>query len=369
MNAPEPTFFYVVDWLPPDFGAVGQYGVNFAKELAQAGRHVCLVGLTSGPLHRSSCRVGSGRLTIVQLSAASYNKTRPFQRILWTFRANVRLLWEVIRRRESYKADLLFTGAPPFFVYFAIVGKYLRRIHLIYRTTDFYPEVIIAEIGGQSAMLRLLLSVTWSLRRRVDQFEVLGVDQIQRLTDGGIPPGRITMKRDISPVIITGREPPVSHPAELTGRKALLYSGNYGVPHEVDTVIGGFIRHYRQGSGGVGLWLNATGRSADRVETRLRDAGVPVARSATVPLDRLPALLIAADAHLVTLRPEFSGIVLPSKIYACIASRRPILFVGPPSSDVHHLCVEAASSTYVHISPGDVTGFAAALDRLAEGLR
>jgi hypothetical protein len=195
---------------------------------------------------------------------------------------------------------------------------------------------------------------------------VLGFDQRQRLIEGGIPAGRIAIKRDTSPVVITGREPPAPRPPELAGRKVLLYSGNYGVPHEVETVIGGFTRHYREGSGRVGLWLNAAGRGADRVETSLRDAGVAVARGATVPLDRLPALLSAADAHLVTLRPEFSGIVLPSKIYACIASRRPIVFVGPPSSDVHRLSIDALQSTYVHINPGDVPGFAAALERLAE---
>ena len=50
---------------------------------------------------------------------------------------------------------------------------------------------------------------------------------------------------------------------------------------------------------------------------------------------------MAADAHLVTLRPQFSGIVLPSKIYACLATRRPIVFVGPQSSDVHLLCLKA----------------------------
>ena len=87
-----------------------------------------------------------------------------------------------------------------------------------------------------------------------------------------------------------------------------------------------------------GLWLNATGRNADRLEAGLRDAGVPVARGRTVPLEQLAGLLMAADAHLVTLRPQFSGIVLPSKIYACLATRRPIVFVGPQSSDVHLLC-------------------------------
>jgi hypothetical protein len=77
-------------------------------------------------------------------------------------------------------------------------------------------------------------------------------------------------------------------------------------------------------------------------------------------------MLMAADAHLVTLRPQFSGIVLPSKIYACLASKRPIVFVGPQSSDVHDLCLESACTFYRHVNPGDPAAFAAALERLAD---
>lgn len=361
----QPILFYVVDWLPPDFGAVGQYGLNIATELAGGGRHVCLIGLTSGSPRRTKWQVGHGTLETIRLPASTYNKTRLADRLVWTFRANLRLLWEVIRRRDSYKAEMLFTGSPPFFLYFAVAAKLMRRMRLTYRITDFYPEVIIAELGRQPLPLRLLQAATWFMRRRVDRFEALGFDQQRLLLKGGISASRISIKRDASPVAISGREPPVPPPPELADRKVLFYSGNYGVPHEVETVIAGWICHYRDGSGRVGLWLNATGRHAERLETELRSAGIPLARSGTVPLDRLPALLMAADAHLITLRPEFAGIVLPSKVYACIASGRPIVFVGPQTSDVHRLCLEGAAAGYVRIEPGDIQGFAEALEHLA----
>ena len=99
--------------------------------------------------------------------------------------------------------------------------------------------------------------------------------------------------------------------------------------------------------------------------TELTAANVPLARTSPVPLDRLGPLLRAADLHLISLRPAFSGIVLPSKIYACIASRRPILFVGPESSDIHLLCLQTPGLAYVRVEPGDVPGFAAALDHFA----
>src|SRR5260370_16466539 len=218
-------------------------------------------------------------------------------------------------------------------LFFALLVKVIRRARLIYRITDFYPEVLIAELGHRP-WLRLLERRTWLLRRRVDRFEILGEDQRRILIAGGIAPDRITLKRDISPVEFRGDEQPVEPPPPLHGRKILLYSGNYSVAHDVATVVGGLIQHHRDGTGTFGLWLNATGAAADTVEQELRAAGIPVARSTLGPLADLPQVLATADAHLISLRPAFAGIVLPSKVYACIASRRPILFLGPATSDL-----------------------------------
>ncbi|MGE0257750.1 MAG: hypothetical protein AB7H71_07920 [Alphaproteobacteria bacterium] len=358
--------FYVVDWLPPDFGAVGQYASQHAAELARAGRRVCLIGLTSGAARRTHVALGSGTLETVHLPAVSYDKSRVADRVVWTLSVCARLLSEVVGRRDAYKAELLFTGAPPFFLYFAILAKLARRVRLTYRITDFYPEVLIAEFGDRHPMLSLLRRLTWLLRRRVDRFEALGADQRRILIDGGIDAGRIVVRRDASPVAVTGTEPAAARPPELANRKILLYSGNCGVAHEIDTVIAGLARHHRDGSGRFGLWLNAAGQNVDRFEAGLREARVPVARRQPVPLNQLAGVLRAADAHLITLRPRFSGIVLPSKVYACLATRLPIVFVGPTSSDVHTLCRESACPVYRHVNPGDRAAFAAALEQLAD---
>jgi hypothetical protein len=364
---PSTPLIYVVDWLPPDFGAVGQYALNATRDLAKAGRDVVLIGLTRGP---PSMQVsippdsGSGSLTVVRLHASPYSKTRLWRRLAWTFATNSRLFWAVYRHPKSRRADIQFTGAPPFFLYFALPLKVWRRARLIYRITDFYPEAIIAHLGRRSAVLGAIERVTWFLRRRVDAFEVLGEDQRRMLERGGINPERITVKRDTAPITVTGAEPPAPRPLVLENKKVLLYSGNYGAAHEVDTVVEGFVRHYRNGNGRFGLWLNATGQNADLLERRLRANDIAVARSAPVPLDELPNVLAAADTHLITLRTAFSGIVFPSKVYGCIQSGKPIVFVGPTSSDVHRLCVQAGGS-YRQVTPGDPDGFARALDDLA----
>jgi hypothetical protein len=358
--------FYLVDWLPPDFGAIGQYGAIFARDHAVAGRDVRLIGLTTGEYSTAREVLSNGKLfEITRIQSSSYMKSNFTKRLLWTFRINIRIVYEVIRDPRSSRAEIIFTGAPPFMLFFIIVAKIIRNTRLVYRITDFYPEVLIAELGRRPWLLAIE-RLTWFLRRTVDGFEVLGEDQRAILIAGGIAPDRIYLKRDISPAEIRGDEVPVEIPGQLNGLQILLYSGNYGVAHDSDTVVGGLIKHHTEGLGTFGLWLNAMGSRADLVEQQLREAGIPVVRSRPGQLEELPRLLVTADAHVITLRPEFSGIVLPSKVYGCIASRRPVVFVGPTRSDVHVLCRDADLPAYEHVETGDIDGFAAALDRLAE---
>jgi hypothetical protein len=352
--------FYIVDWLPPDFGAVGQYALIFAREIAQSGRTVSLIGLTSGTRQGRVESFGTGSLEINWIPAHRYDKSGLVTRLLWSIKANVRLILEVATDPRSRGAEILFTGSPPFMLFFAVITKWLRSARLIYRITDFYPEVLIAAIGKRSASLTLFEKLTWWFRKRVDNFEVLGEDQRRLLLSGGIFPNRIRLKRDISPVRVSREQQPAQRPPALASQKILLYSGNYGVAHEVDTIVQGLIRH-RSGGGHFGLWLNASGSAIMRLVERLNDEGVPVALTEPAPLERLPGILSAADVQLITLRSAFSGLVLPSKIYACLDSGRPILFVGPKSSDIHLLCTETSHFGYHQVEPGDVDAFVRAL--------
>ena len=44
---------------------------------------------------------------------------------------------------------------------------------------------------------------------------------------------------------------PEPMPADLAGACVLLYSGNYGIAHEVETFVEGYRLHHRDGSGRV----------------------------------------------------------------------------------------------------------------------
>jgi hypothetical protein len=84
---------YICDWLPPDFGAVGQYAVLFARQWASEGWAVTLVGLTRGPSSREAReQVGDGSLEVLRIHRRAYQKQKFVARLVWTLVSNVVLL-------------------------------------------------------------------------------------------------------------------------------------------------------------------------------------------------------------------------------------------------------------------------------------
>jgi hypothetical protein len=260
---------------------------------------------------------------------------------------------------------ILFTGSPPFLIHLLAPLRPLWKGRLVYRITDFHPECLIAAQERPSRLLGWLLALTNFWRRRIEGFEVLGEDQLKRLHETGIPEERIALVRDGSPVAFVDGEAAEPLPAEIAGSCVLLYSGNYGIAHEVATVAEGYKLHHRQGTGRVRLWLSAAGAGAEELAGRFVAEQLPFHRSAPVPLEKLAGLLRAPHAHLVTLKDPFVGFVMPSKIYACLASGRPVVFVGSSNSDVD-LLARSARVGYWRVSCGDSASFAVALEELAD---
>ena len=356
---------YLCDWLPPDFGAVGQYSVAFARRRAGLGDDVLLAGFSSTATSVEAVDdLAPGRLEIVRLRTRPIDRGRFGRRMLWTAWANSRLLWSV-RRRLALCDEVVFTGSPPLLLHWLGPLNLALRKRLVYRITDFHPECLMAEFDRPPWLLRMFYRLTLFWRRRVDRFEALGEDARRRLLEMGIPADRVTLQRDEAPITIDPQATPLERPAELAGKAILLYSGNFGLAHDHETLIAGYERHHRQGSGRVALWINAIGAKADLVETRLRALGLPVHRSRPAPLEQLNSLLVTPDAHLITLRDAFVGYVLPSKVYACVASGREVLFIGDAASDVDLICRQAPSLAYQRVATGDAAGVAAALETIA----
>ena len=82
------------------------------------------------------------------------------------------------------------------------------------------------------------------------------------------------------------------------------------------------------------------------------------------PRGQLHLSLTVADVHLISLRAETSGIVVPGKLYGAMASGRPTLFIGPDHCESADTVRQAECGLTLRL--GDTAGLVEALTRLAD---
>jgi hypothetical protein len=80
--------------------------------------------------------------------------------------------------------------------------------------------------------------------------------------------------------------------------------------------------------------------------------------------EETPRLLASARVHLITMSPGWEGIVVPSKLYGCIRTGRPVLFIGPENADTAR---EVCAHDWGKVLPAGASGeeVAAAILELA----
>jgi glycosyltransferase involved in cell wall biosynthesis len=116
-------------------------------------------------------------------------------------------------------------------------------------------------------------------------------------------------------------------PADL----GLLYSGNFGRAHSYEE----FLSLARQLRGtGVVTCFAVRGNRADELRKAVQPDDSNITFAGFAPEGELEQRLAAADVHLVSLRPEWTGVVVPSKFFGSLAAGRPVVFAGSPNSAI-----------------------------------
>jgi len=140
-------------------------------------------------------------------------------------------------------------------------------------------------------------------------------------------------------------------------RNLALYAGNLGEAHCFEEILAAApylpgdwtIRFAARGaklgalkaaaSGTTGLRDNGTTRQEPEAANRTtrhrgnRTTGAKVEITGYANEEETPGLLASARVHLITMSPGWEGVVVPSKLYGCVRTGRPVLFIGPENAD------------------------------------
>jgi len=145
----------------------------------------------------------------------------------------------------------------------------------------------------------------------------------------------------------------------LEGKRVVLYSGNMGRAHELDTVLAA-ARQLRDRSELVFLFIGDGARRA-QVEAAARE--LPSIRLLPYqPRARLAESLSSGDVHLITQDAGTVGLIEPSKLYGVMAAGRPAVFIGPSATEAARTIIAEHMGEVVE--NGDVDAAVAAIVKL-----
>lgn len=201
---------------------------------------------------------------------------------------------------------------------------------------DVYPEVAIAILPNPflRAMLSLLRPFRNRAWRKADGIVAIGPDMAKLIEAeiGSQPP--IKTIPNWAPYFKFGN-PDRNLRTEYgySGSDCLVvYSGNLGRAHILDPIID--LATQFTGHPNLQILVVGNGAQKQRLQQQVSSQGLEnVTFRPPVEREDLQSLLSAADIHLVTMRPECQGTVLPSKFYGIIGANRPLIFIGPKQNE------------------------------------
>jgi len=234
-------------------------------------------------------------------------------------------------RRGGGGATIVALTDPPLISVVAALAASLRGATLINWTQDLFPDV--AEALGMRGVRWLRGIRDWSLRRAKVNVALADL-MAERLPNA---------------MVIHNWADAALHPVDLPHPRFVIgYSGNLGRAHDGATMLAA-MQALRNDDA---IEFVITGGGAQASELRARQ--LPNVRfSGYAPREQLSESLSAADAHLVTLRPELEGLIVPSKFYGVLAVARPVLFVGAADGALARIIRENDCGFVIEQGDGD----------------
>jgi glycosyltransferase involved in cell wall biosynthesis len=229
--------------------------------------------------------------------------------------------------------DAIVIGSDPMFAASIAIPLRAARPHtpIIHWCLDVFPDAGEAEWTGATRLLSPpARAVMGAAYRRCDVIVDLGPCMRARLERYGGSPRRETL----TPWALVEPERPAEPDPEVRrelfgdAKIGLLYAGSMSRPHDFASLLA-LARACRARAGNdVVLCFACTGTNLPALKAAVRPEDTNVRFAPFADERTIQRRFEAADFHVGSLRPEYTGIVVPSKFFAALAAARPFIFVG-----------------------------------------
>ncbi len=354
----------------PDVAATAQHAHDLARHLVAHGHEVTAVASRSIygqkgaalPAHETV-----DGIRIVRVGRSLFGKAGILARIADFVLFYLAAGWRVL---FGPRQDVIICFTTPPFI--ALVGWFLRLTRgtrFVYWVMDLYPDLPVAcgVMKPRSLATRFFTAINRFCLRRADRTVVLGRCMERRVREHGVLGDHVRRigvwapQSDTTPV--EHADNPYRAKWDLGDRFVVMYSGNFGLGHDVDTMCRAALA--LKDDDRVRFVFAGGGKKKALVEDFVRAHKLGNCVLAPYqPLESLHQSLSCADLHLASLLEGVEGIMVPCKLFGVMAAHRPCVFIGHPDSELSRVLEEHDCGFTVR--QGDVDGLVGIIRGLCE---
>jgi Glycosyltransferase len=329
---------FVNRYFHPDHSATSQLLTDVAIDLARRGWDVSVMTSRQSyedPGARLAKSEDVSGVKVRRIWSSRFGRSnlagRAFDYVTFYFSAFFALL-----RTASRDTIVVAETDPPLLSVPAAFAVILRQSILVNWLQDLFPEVaeelhVIRKHGFVAEQLRSLRNFSLRIARTN---VVLGRLMQAKVRRRG---GRTTLRPNwadgsaIRPIPREANE----HRKQLglSSHFVVGYSGNLGRAHEWVSLLDAMIMLEEDDR--VRFVFTGSGASYERLQRKSERYGLKnVIFRPYQPREELAESLAMPDVHLVTLRPELEGLIVPSKFYGVAAAGRPTIMIGSEDGEI-----------------------------------
>ncbi len=247
------------------------------------------------------------------------------------------------------------TDPPLISVIAAGVAK-VKGAHLYNWLQDLFPEVA-AELGMKFARgwpYTMLKKVRNKTLMQAKSNIVIGKAIANKLRSEGIPDDKITIIHNWADEdqikLVSHEQNTLRYDWGLSEKFVVGYSGNLGRSHDFSTILAA--AESLKNNDDIRFLLIGGGAQLESIKQECIDRKLSnIVFKPYQPRDMLSESLSVSDIHLISLKPELEGLILPCKFYGILAVGRPVIFIGAEDGEIAEV-VKKESCGY-SITQGD----------------
>ena len=370
-------YVLVTEYFHPDTASTGQLMTDLSVGLQERGLDMTVY--TGQPNYHSGDnekqpRVSLYKDVLVNRIRAPQLRQSSLPRRLFNWAVfTVWMFFTMLFSRTDKEREVIFVSNPPFLPVAMWLACRLRGWNYTYIVYDLYPdqpaELDYIEENG-------FIDRVWGLLNRraflaADHVVALGPVMKERISRNAGP------KFDSAKVEIihnwedeefirprAKEENWFSKEHDLVDQFTILYSGNIGEFHDLETLVEAAAAFEDED---VQFLIIGEGDNKETIVSLAEELGL---RGDTVrflpyqPWDDLPYSLTSADASVVTVKEGFEGICVSSKLYTAMAAGEPVLTIAQPDDDESQIVDQFDAG--IHVAQGDVSGIVEAIETWQE---